>query len=41
LNLVSQGAGSSDTWSEMYRFDQGSAPDLIEIEPGHKVRCHV
>ena len=41
LNLVSQGAGSSESWAEMYRFDQGNAPSLIEIEPGHKVRCHV
>jgi peptide/nickel transport system ATP-binding protein len=41
LNLVSQGAGSSDSWSEMYRFNQGNAPNLVEVEPGHKVRCHV
>jgi peptide/nickel transport system ATP-binding protein len=41
LNLVAQGSGSPDSWSEMYRFDQGTAPELIEIEPGHKVRCHV
>lgn len=41
LNLVSQGAGSSESWAEMYTFNKGIAPSLIEIEPGHKVRCHV
>jgi hypothetical protein len=25
----------------MYRFNQGNAPNLVEVEPGHKVRCHV
>jgi peptide/nickel transport system ATP-binding protein len=40
LNLVSQGAGSPESWPELYRFDQGNPPSLIEIEPGHKVRCH-
>ena len=40
LNLVAQGAGSPESWTEMYRFNNGQAPDLIELEPGHKVRCH-
>ena len=40
LTLVSQGAGLPDSWPEMFRFEGQTAPNLIEIEPGHKVRCH-
>ncbi|NRB03262.1 MAG: ABC transporter ATP-binding protein [Rhodobacteraceae bacterium] len=41
LSLVSKGAGAPDTWGEEFRFDGDTAPDLIELEPGHKVRAHV
>lgn len=41
LSLVANGAGSPDTWPEMFRFDGSAAPDLRELTPGHKVRCHV
>lgn len=40
LDLVAKGAGSPTLWPEDYRFDGNQAPDLREIEPGHKVRCH-
>ncbi len=40
LALVSQGAGAPDSWPDMFRFEGQTAPELIEIEPGHKVRCH-
>ena len=41
LTLVSKGAGSPDSWPEEFRFDGETAPDLIELDPGHKVRAHV
>ena len=41
LDLVSKGAGSPDGWPDAFRFEGATAPDLIEIEYGHKVRCHV
>ena len=41
LAQVSQGAGSPASWPEMFRFEGLDAPDLTQIEPGHKVRCHV
>jgi peptide/nickel transport system ATP-binding protein len=41
LKLVAQGAGSPDSWSEQFRFSNTSVPSLIELAPGHKVRCHV
>ncbi|MEL6451132.1 MAG: ABC transporter ATP-binding protein [Pseudomonadota bacterium] len=41
LAQVAQGAGSSASWPEQFRFEGLDAPDLIQIEPGHKVRCHV
>jgi peptide/nickel transport system ATP-binding protein len=40
LNLVSQGAGAPASWPEMFRFEGTQAPALIELDPGHKVRCH-
>jgi len=40
LNLVSQGAGSPDSWPEMFRFSADVVPSLNELAPGHKVRCH-
>lgn len=41
LQLVAQGAGSPDNWSEAFRFSDTVIPSLIELEPGHKVRRHV
>ncbi|MEO9576232.1 MAG: ABC transporter ATP-binding protein [Tateyamaria sp.] len=41
LEEVSRGAGSPDGWSEEFRFEGIDAPDLIQVQPGHKVRCHV
>ncbi|MBD0865569.1 MAG: ABC transporter ATP-binding protein [Rhodobacteraceae bacterium] len=41
LKLVAQGAGSPDTWPEEFRFSGQSIPELIQLEPGHKVRCYV
>ena len=41
LKLVAQGAGSPDGWDERFRFSAAAIPSLIELEPGHKVRCHV
>jgi peptide/nickel transport system ATP-binding protein len=40
LNLVSLGAGSSTTWTEAFRFEDNNIPPLMELEPGHMVRCH-
>ena len=41
LKLVAQGAGSPDSWDEAFRFTDTVIPSLVEMEPGHKVRCHV
>ncbi|APX10339.1 ABC transporter ATP-binding protein [Tateyamaria omphalii] len=41
LAEVALGAGSPGSWPDMYRFEGVDAPDLIQIDPGHKVRCHV
>jgi peptide/nickel transport system ATP-binding protein len=41
LNMVAKGAGSPASWPEEYRFEGVAAPALMEVEPGHKVRCHV
>lgn len=41
LKLVALGAGSPDSWSEAFRFTDSVIPSLVELEPGHKVRCHV
>ncbi len=40
LDLVARGAGAPTSWPEMFRFDGAAAPDLTELEPGHRVRCH-
>jgi peptide/nickel transport system ATP-binding protein len=40
LDLVAKGAGSPRLWPEQYRFEGMQVPDLRELEPGHKVRCH-
>jgi len=41
LKLVAQGAGNPDSWPEAFRFSETSIPSLTQLEPGHKVRCHV
>ncbi|WP_171176866.1 ABC transporter ATP-binding protein [Ruegeria sp. HKCCD8929] len=41
LKLVAQGAGSPESWAEAFRFSDAMIPSLVEMEPGHKVRCHV
>jgi peptide/nickel transport system ATP-binding protein len=41
LELVSQGAGSPESWPDMFRFEGTNAPALQTLEPGHMVRCHV
>jgi len=41
LEQVARGAGSPGGWAEEFRFEGLNAPDLVQIEPGHKVRCHV
>ena len=40
LKLVALGAGAPETWDEPFRFTDTVIPSLVEIEPGHKVRCH-
>lgn len=40
LAEVSRGAGDPGGWEEMFAFDGDVPPALLEIEPGHKVRCH-
>ena len=40
LGQVALGAGAPETWPDAFRFEGTAAPDLIQIEPGHKVRCH-
>ncbi|MFT7595738.1 MAG: peptide/nickel transport system ATP-binding protein [Paracoccaceae bacterium] len=41
LKLVAQGAGDPSTWPEAFRFSKTVIPSLNQLEPGHKVRCHV
>ncbi|MDU9002305.1 ABC transporter ATP-binding protein [Sedimentitalea todarodis] len=41
LKLVAQGAGSPESWPEAFRFSNTMIPSLTQMEPGHKVRCHV
>ncbi len=41
LQLVAQGAGSPDSWPDQFRFSNDQAPELTQVQPGHKVRCHV
>ncbi|MEM6439950.1 MAG: ABC transporter ATP-binding protein [Pseudomonadota bacterium] len=39
LKAVAAGAGAPETWPEPYRYEGENAPDLLEVEPGHFVRC--
>lgn len=41
LAEVSRGAGDPGGWEDMFRFEGPTPPALQEVEPGHKVRCHV
>ncbi|QBF30679.1 ABC transporter ATP-binding protein [Thalassococcus sp. S3] len=41
LKLVAHGAGSPESWPDAFRFTRDQAPNLTEVEPGHKVRCYV
>ncbi|MEO0938270.1 MAG: ABC transporter ATP-binding protein [Pseudomonadota bacterium] len=42
LATVAKGAGSPASWPDAYRFEEGdAAPALVELDPGHQVRCHV
>ncbi len=40
LNMVALGAGASNSWADAFRFDGNNIPPLMELEPGHMVRCH-
>ncbi len=40
LDLVAKGAGAPGDWPDMFQFDGTSAPELRELDPGHRVRCH-
>ncbi len=40
LDLVAKGAGAPDDWPEMFQFSGATLPELREVDPGHKVRCH-
>jgi peptide/nickel transport system ATP-binding protein len=39
LALVARGAGEPETWPEPFGYRGDDAPGLIEVEPGHFVRC--
>jgi peptide/nickel transport system ATP-binding protein len=41
LGIVSQGAGAPSEWPEAFRMTETDIPNLTELTPGHKVRCHV
>ncbi|GAA6201881.1 ABC transporter ATP-binding protein [Aquicoccus sp. SU-CL01552] len=41
LKLVALGAGAPESWPDGFRFSDTVIPSLTELEPGHKVRCHV
>ncbi len=40
LAEVSRGAGDPRGWDDMFAFEGLVPPDLREVDPGHKVRCH-
>jgi len=39
LAAVARGAGEPETWPDRYRYTGDQAPALLEVAPGHKVRC--
>ena len=39
LAAVAAGAGDPETWPDPFRYEGDAAPDLLEVEPGHFVRC--
>ncbi len=39
LAAVARGAGAPESWPEPYRYHGHDAPELVEVEPGHFVRC--
>jgi peptide/nickel transport system ATP-binding protein len=39
LAAVAQGAGEPDSWPAPYGYSGDDAPGLLEVEPGHFVRC--
>lgn len=41
LALVAKGAGAPTSWPDQFRFEGVDAPALVELSPGHQVRCHV
>lgn len=41
LEAVANGAGPQNLWPDRFRATGNELPQLQEIEPGHKVRCHV
>lgn len=40
LAEVARGAGDPGGWDAEFRFEGLVPPALMEVEPGHKVRCH-
>ena len=41
LATVSKGAGLPSSWPQNFRFEEDATPPLVEVEPGHQVRCYV
>ena len=41
LDAVARGAGDPRGWPDPFGFEGTVPPELTEVEPGHKVRCHV
>ncbi len=39
LATVARGAGDPETWPEPFGYKGNAAPSLLEVEPGHYVRC--
>ncbi|MEO1456756.1 MAG: ABC transporter ATP-binding protein [Pseudomonadota bacterium] len=39
LKLVAAGAGEPESWPEPFRYEGDAAPGLVEVAPGHAVRC--
>ena len=39
LAAVARGAGEPETWPEPFAYSGDQAPGLVEVAPGHFVRC--